>query len=451
MTLPLAVPEQQLTVYTAQTSYSLPVLDRQGKPYIALLDLLSPLGAANPRNKGKDWTFSLNKAEARLSEGKDKANINGNQVALGEKVLVENNRVLVPMESALPFLSRMLNIAVDFHQPARRIFVGNSFTRFSPAFKNGDKPSLALNFSQPVTPDRNHQEERGGLFTVTDRTTLLFRKDPLVADTAKLQFGDGAIQSLTYAEENGTASLTVTGNTRLQIVRSDDGKTITLEPALPLAASTQTAPPDVSTTAENQHRAQDFFVMIDPSHGGYDKGANMGGQGVEKDITLRLARELRTALEERGIASRMLRDSDVDVALNRRAEITNEQHASLYVALHAGPPGKGVRVYSLLPADPQPAAGLFLPWESAQSTALGQSKSVAQAVALEMKKRGLTAVNLNMPVRPLNNVISPAIAVEITPEIGNTQVLEAGKRENTVASAIAMAVAQVRDQLEPRP
>ena len=38
--------------------------------------------------------------------------------------------------------------------------------------------------------------------------------------------------------------------------------------------------------------------MIDPSHGGNDKGASFGGKLVEKDITLRLARELRKELEE---------------------------------------------------------------------------------------------------------------------------------------------------------
>jgi len=104
--------------------------------------------------------------------------------------------------------------------------------------------------------------------------------------------------------------------------------------------------------------------MIDPSHGGYDKGADFGGNLVEKDITLKLARELRKELEERGIASRMLRDSDVDVPLERRAEITNEQRAGIYVALHAGRPGRGVRVYTPLLVNPEQPAGRFLPWES---------------------------------------------------------------------------------------
>src|SRR5690349_19341515 len=105
----------------------------------------------------------------------------------------------------------------------------------------------------------------------------------------------------------------------LQIVRSNDGQPATSQPAAPAAAPTpasQTAP-----SAENQRRAPEFFVMIDPSHGGVDKGANFGGKLLEKDITLKLARELRKELEDHGIPSRMLRDSDVDIALERRAEI----------------------------------------------------------------------------------------------------------------------------------
>jgi len=81
--------------------------------------------------------------------------------------------------------------------------------------------------------------------------------------------------------------------------------------------------------------------MIDPSHGGADKGAIFGSKLVEKDITLRLARELRKELDERGIASRLLRESDIDLSLDRRAEITNELAKGkftedLIVSRHAG-------------------------------------------------------------------------------------------------------------------
>jgi len=450
-----AVPGQQLTVYTAETSYSLPVFDRGGKPYIAVADLLSPLGASAPHLKGKEWKLELGKAEARLTEGKEKATIRGQQADLGGKVLVEDGRMMVPLVAALPLLSRLLNTAVDFHQPSRRIFVGNVFTHFTAEFKDGEMPSLVLNFSQPLKRlDSSHEEDRSGLLlTHSNKTTLTFRKDPLVSDTNKQQFGDGAIQALTFTEENGSASISVTGNKRLQIIRSEDGKSITLQPQAPAAAvglepAQQSTPP----AAESQRRAPEFFVMIDPSHGGNDKGASFGGKLVEKDITLRLARELRKELEERGIATRLLRDSDIDLSLERRAEITNEQHAGLYVALHAGRPGSGVRVYAPFLTDPQqPLASRFMPWDSAQSGALGRSQIVARAVSDELRKKGLTVANLAMPVRPLNNLTAPAIAVELTPETDDPQSPENLKRQNTVASAVAAAIAQVRGQLGGRP
>src|SRR5438309_9647857 len=113
-----------------------------------------------------------------------------------------------------------------------------------------------------------------------------------------------------------------------------------------------------SPTPSESPRRTEFFVMIDPSHGGYDTGANFGNKLLEKDITLKLAREPRKELDQRGIPARMLRDSAVDIALDRRAEIANEQRAGLYIALHAGRPGHGVRIYAPLLPDPrQPVAG----------------------------------------------------------------------------------------------
>ena len=209
--------------------------------------------------------------------------------------------------------------------------------------------------------------------------------------------------------------------------------------------------PSSTPPAENKKPAAEFFVMIDPSHGGNDKGATFGGKLMEKDITLRLAREVRKELEERGIAVRLLRESDIDLSLDHRAEITNEQRAGIYIALHAGRPGKGVRVYApVVTGVQQPLAGRFLPWESAQSGALIRSQNVAQAVSEELRKKGETVVSMGVPLRPLNNVVTPAIAVELAPEQDDLQSLESQKRQNTVATAIALAIVQVRNLLGAR-
>ena len=240
----------------------------------------------------------------------------------------------------------------------------------------------------------------------------------------------------------------------LSIAGFSAGPQDTTPSAGPQLAPTATSSPNApqSTPATDTQRRPEFFVMIDPSHGGNDKGATFGGKLVEKDVTLRLARELRKELEERGIATRLLRESDIDLGLDRRAEITNEQRASLYVALHAGRSGKGVRVYAPVLTDTQqPLAGRFQPWDSAQSGALSRSQNLARAVSEELKKKGLTVANLGVPLRPLNNIVAPAIAVELTPETDDPQSPENVKRQNTVAAAVAAAIAQVRIQLGGRP
>ncbi len=208
----------------------------------------------------------------------------------------------------------------------------------------------------------------------------------------------------------------------------------------------QAQPSPSPAIAERQPHVPEFFVMIDPSHGGYDKGADFGGKLLEKDITLKLARELKKQLDDRGISARMLRESDVDIALDRRAEITNEQHAGIYIALHAGKPGRGVRVYVPLLADAQQPVGRLLPWESAQAEALKRSKLVSQVVVSELKKKDFSVSTLGIPLRPLNNIAAPAIAVELAPE-GDSESLENPKRHAAVASAIAVAIAQLREQM----
>lgn len=189
--------------------------------------------------------------------------------------------------------------------------------------------------------------------------------------------------------------------------------------------------------------------MIDPAHGGDDKGATLGGKLLEKDFTLALAKELKKELLARGIPARLLRDTDMNLGVERRAEITNENHAALYVALHAGEPGNGVRVYSSALPPAAAAAGRFLPWESAQGGSLERSRSLIRFVAPALRKKGLRVSVLASPLRPLNNVIAPAIAVELAP--GAQQLQETLKMRSTLASAIAEGIAQSRGLPGGRP
>ena len=191
-------------------------------------------------------------------------------------------------------------------------------------------------------------------------------------------------------------------------------------------------------------------MLIDPSHGGDDKGAVLAPRILEKDITLSLARVLRKELDQRGIPARLLRDSDTTISLERRAELCNEQHEFLYIALHAAQPGRGVRVYSSILPAPQSQAGRFLPWGSAQAAALGQSEAVARSITRELQKRDFKALQLQAFLRPLNNIVAPAIAVEMAADESDVRSLLNPKLQSAVAAAVASAVEQNRDRLGAR-
>ena len=200
-----------------------------------------------------------------------------------------------------------------------------------------------------------------------------------------------------------------------------------------------------SPSAETEKPAEpEFFVLIDPSHGGEDRGAVLAPKFNEKDVTLSLARVLRKELEERGIAARLLRDSDISVGLNHRAELCNQQRPGIYIALHAGTPGQGVRVYTPLLPSKQPPVGTFLPWDDAQAGSLERSSAIAKAVTRELAKRDLKATDFQAFLRPLNNIIGPAIAVELAVDRANVRSLEDPKMQTSVASAIASGIAQTR-------
>lgn len=79
-------------------------------------------------------------------------------------------------------------------------------------------------------------------------------------------------------------------------------------------------------------------VVVDAGHGGVDRGMS-GPIGVarkvyEKDIVLAVAKELKTALERRGITVVMTRKSDTLIALGDRGKIANQAKGDLFMSVH---------------------------------------------------------------------------------------------------------------------
>jgi N-acetylmuramoyl-L-alanine amidase len=208
--------------------------------------------------------------------------------------------------------------------------------------------------------------------------------------------------------------------------------------------SSGVAPSGTGASGTTPHpRSAGFFVMIDAGHGGDDRGAQLANGTAEKDVTLAMARRVKAELQDRGIQAHLLRESDYNLSLDQRAEISNEQHASVYLSIHASPPGEGVRIYAPALTSPAPAAaGRFLPWESAQSVHLKRSQALARAVSTELNRRGIPVAMMSVPLRPLNNINAPAIGIELV-EGGGGREITSARFQNSVAANVAAGIAQM--------
>ncbi|MEI7955183.1 MAG: N-acetylmuramoyl-L-alanine amidase [Verrucomicrobiota bacterium] len=74
-------------------------------------------------------------------------------------------------------------------------------------------------------------------------------------------------------------------------------------------------------------------VVIDPGHGGHDRGGQ-SGQVYEKHLALDTAIRLEGQLRQRGINTVMTRRSDYFVSLPERVNLANGYRDAIFVAVH---------------------------------------------------------------------------------------------------------------------
>jgi N-acetylmuramoyl-L-alanine amidase len=102
-------------------------------------------------------------------------------------------------------------------------------------------------------------------------------------------------------------------------------------PAHPQPPGAKPAPPAVAVAGPRVSGT----VVIDPGHGGKDRGTYSATCGDEKALVLDVSQRIRTILTARGVHVIMTRDDDRFIELEERAEIANRARADLFVAIHA--------------------------------------------------------------------------------------------------------------------
>ncbi len=68
----------------------------------------------------------------------------------------------------------------------------------------------------------------------------------------------------------------------------------------------------------------------------------------------------------------------------------------------------------------------------------------------ELQNKQIRARSLITPLRPLNNITTAALAVEVSPPSDDVSELNSPAYQQFIASAIAAGLADIRDKLETR-
>ncbi len=467
---PSALPsadEKHISVYSPVAIYTLPVLDRAGREYVGLLELLEPLGRVRTQSEGRRWRLRYNAVDAEFVAGSTRARIRGRDFDFIAPFLLENSRGLVPLSSLSGFLPRFLGSPVNFHESARRLFVGDVGIQISFQLDPSNPPRLALNFSAPVNPT---------ISTEPGKLRMVFKRDPVVSPGSQsISFDNQVITHASYSENNGDAEIDLAANEPLLASFSNNRRTIMISTvivsAVPQTPATPNvvgpgpqnpaqAPPlsapganiasgnaNINANANANINVNRVLAVVDPAHGGEERGAALTDKLAEKDVTLGFARLLRHELEMRGFAVAMMRDADTTSTLDQRAAAANVARAGIYISLHAVAQGSGARVYTALLPVEGTSKGIFHAWNAAQAPSLPVSRIVSAAIVTEMQQREFPAQGSSASLRPLNNVFMPAVAVELAPGANGIADLTSANYQQRAASAIANAIASVRDRL----
>jgi N-acetylmuramoyl-L-alanine amidase len=213
---------------------------------------------------------------------------------------------------------------------------------------------------------------------------------------------------------------------------------LALASGVALAASQQQAPSPQAPGDAAAAAPPAMVIVIDPGHGGDDRGAVGPGGSEEKQLTLSVAQRVRALGADRGVRVLLTREDDRQISLMQRAAFANGAGASLFVSLHANaspsPLTIGAEVGSFSPSDPPvpvPAPedrSLLVPltgggtrrvalvsWDQAQAHHADVAAGLAQKIGERLGRvaplgpRGV----YQSPLRPLTAVNMPAVLVDL--------------------------------------
>jgi N-acetylmuramoyl-L-alanine amidase len=455
-----------------------------GQEYLALDELAS--------------TFNLTVREDRLAGGVTLASggrtviitadqpvvsVAGRLVSLTAPPVRQNNRWLVPLDFLQRAVGPLLDTRVELRRTSRLVVLGDLRVPRAAARIEPSPGSAAVIFDiTPAAPARVTAE--GG------RLVVNFEADALDLSLPTPQ-GSDFIQSIQPGDT--PTSVRIVPGPKFGLHRSTtsqpeaNASRLTIE-MLPAGAEPP-APPPVAPASPPPPSTADPLpfpfpmagvrtVVIDAGHGGEEAGTRGPAGTLEKDITLAVARRLRTMVESRlGLRVFLTRDDDRRIPLDDRSAYANSQRADVFISIHANaslrPSVRGAEVHYLSATDEAmkregegaaialPTLGggarviAVVPWENAQLRHVGRSSVLAGIIEQTLRARvPMSARPVQQgPLRVLVGASMPAVLVEIgylsNPD--EEKALASANTQDQLAQALFDAIVQFRAQSDRSP
>jgi N-acetylmuramoyl-L-alanine amidase len=380
------------------------------------------------------------------SANRQMASVDGRVVTLPSPVVRSGRRWLVPLEFVSVALSSIYDQRIELRRGSRLILVGDvRLPRVSAYIDSAGPVTRAAIEVAPGSPVTVTQEP--------GRLTVRIEADGL--DLALPSTGGGFIDRIRAGDQPNTIIVNLTstaGPARANVTTAGTVARVLVEVPSAGVPEPRAAPPESrAPDPEPRDAAPDprltaavsrswRTVVIDPGHGGSDVGVR-GAQGAEeKDLTLDIARRLRTLVETRlGLRVILTREDERALGLDERAAVANNRKADLLLSLHvngsraSGPSGaevfhlqldrdaeEVVRAASVQGvALPTLGGGLrrldFIPWDLAQARHLDASSVLAGVLHEELRRQVPMSDRplRQAPLRLLAGANMPAALIEV--------------------------------------
>jgi N-acetylmuramoyl-L-alanine amidase len=463
---------------------TLPTVTLNNQEYVVLDDLAQAFSITSREDQlAGGVTLTVGARTIIVTPDQPVVSVAGRLVSLTQAPVRQGNRWLLPLE----FLSRALGPALDTRIEVRRasrlVLVGD--LRVPRVVGRVDAGPAGSTITFDVTPPTAARVVvDAGRLVATFEADSLDLTLPAVAPADFLQSlqaeGPVSIRVTTgpkFGVHRATTSQPDANSSRLVIELLPPSTEAPAGAAPTSPAAPAPVPSDLPTLQIVPSAPGVRTIVIDAGHGGDERGAAGARGTLEKDVTLSIARRLRTLIESRlGLRVFMTRDDDRMLTLDERSAYANSQKADVFVSIHANaalrPTIKGAEVFYLSLGQvasnmlPQPTSAAtvlptlgggvrtidLIPWDAAQARYVDQSAVLANLVEQAMRGRvemSPRAVQ-QAPFRVLVGANMPAVLVEVgyLSNAEQEQALAGGGYQDRIAQALFDGVSAYRASVE---